>query len=465
MKATLVIMAAGMGSRYGGEKQTDGIGPHGEAIMEYSVYDAVRAGFHKIVFIIKPGMEPTIRALCGDRIETMHTPQGEPVEVAYAVQAFSSIPAFYTIPPERKKPFGTVHALLCAEPEVDGPFCIINADEYYGVSAYGTILQKLLTLKPTGEGAMVGYRLKNTVSDNGTVSRGVCQLDSGSLRKVKETLKIKKYPDGRITDTENPAQEVPLDPESVVSMNFWGFSPAIFDGMEQYFHVSYVYQDLDRLPEGIEAPEGRTKPWGTGHALACCKGVVNGPFAVINADDFYGRTAFSEIYDFLAAQTDESKYAMVGYRLKNTVTEFGSVARGVCEVQNGMLMGITERTKIYQRGDHAAYTEDGEHFVDLPGDTIVSMNIWGFTQPTVSEFWTRLGAFFEKEVPLDPLKREFYLPSVVNQQLEEGTARVRVLPCEEVWHGVTYREDLASVKEAICALKAAGVYEERLWPD
>ena len=143
----------------------------------------------------------------------------------------------------------------------------------------------------------------------------------------------------------------------------------------------------------------------------------------------------------------------------------GSVARGVCEVQNGMLMGITERTKIYQRGDHAAYTEDGEHFVDLPGDTIVSMNIWGFTQPTVSEFWTRLGAFFEKEVPLDPLKREFYLPSVVNQQLEEGTARVRVLPCEEVWHGVTYREDLASVKEAICALKAAGVYEERLWPD
>ena len=130
-----------------------------------------------------------------------------------------------------------------------------------------------------------------------------------------------------------------------------------------------------------------------------------------------------------------------------------------------MLMGITERTKIYQRGDHAAYTEDGEHFVDLPGDTIVSMNIWGFTQPTVSEFWTRLGAFFEKEVPLDPLKREFYLPSVVNQQLEEGTARVRVLPCEELWHGVTYREDLASVKEAICTLKAPGVYEERLWPD
>lgn len=229
--------------------------------------------------------------------------------------------------------------------------------------------------------------------------------------------------------------------------------------------MEYVYQELTDIPAGCTVPDGRVKPWGTGQAIACCRNVLHGPFAVINSDDFYGRTAFSEIYEFLRTNDDEHCYAMVGYRVRNTVTEFGSVARGVCEVQNGMLMGITERTKIYQRGDHAAYTEDGEHFVDLPGDTIVSMNIWGFTQPTVSEFWTRLGAFFEKEVPLDPLKREFYLPSVVNQQLEEGTARVRVLPCQEVWHGVTYREDLASVKEAICALKAAGVYEERLWPD
>ena len=243
------------------------------------------------------------------------------------------------------------------------------------------------------------------------------------------------------------------------------FRERIGNRMERFFNVEYVYQELTDIPAGCTVPDGRVKPWGTGQALACCRNVLHGPFAVINSDDFYGRTAFSEIYEFLRTNDDEHCYAMVGYRVRNTVTEFGSVARGVCEVQNGMLMGITERTKIYQRGDHAAYTEDGEHFVDLPGDTIVSMNIWGFTQPTVSEFWTRLGAFFEKEVPLDPLKREFYLPSVVNQQLEEGTARVRVLPCEEVWHGVTYREDLASVKEAICALKAAGVYEERLWPD
>ena len=243
------------------------------------------------------------------------------------------------------------------------------------------------------------------------------------------------------------------------------FRERIGNRMERFFNVEYVYQELTDIPAGCTVPDGRVKPWGPGQAIACCRNVLHGPFAVINSDDFYGRTAFSEIYEFLRTNDDEHCYAMVGYRVRNTVTEFGSVARGVCEVQNGMLMGITERTKIYQRGDHAAYTEDGEHFVDLPGDTIVSMNIWGFTQPTVSEFWTRLGAFFEKEVPLDPLKREFYLPSVVNQQLEEGTARVRVLPCEEVWHGVTYREDLASVKEAICALKAAGVYEERLWPD
>ena len=243
------------------------------------------------------------------------------------------------------------------------------------------------------------------------------------------------------------------------------FRERIGNRMERFFNVEYVYQELTDIPAGCTVPDGRVKPWGTGQAIACCRNVLHGPFAVINSDDFYGRTAFSEIYEFLRTNDDEHCYAMVGYRVRNTVTEFGSVARGVCEVQNGMLMGITERTKIYQRGDHAAYTEDGEHFVDLPGDTIVSMNIWGFTQPTVSEFWTRLGAFFEKEVPLDPLKRELYLPSVVNQQLEEGTARVRVLPCEEVWHGVTYREDLASVKEAICALKAAGVYEERLWPD
>ena len=234
MKATLVIMAAGMGSRYGGEKQTDGIGPHGEAIMEYSVYDAVRAGFHKIVFIIKPGMEPTIRALCGDRIETMHTPQGEPVEVAYAVQDFSSIPAFYTIPPERKKPFGTVHAALCARDVVREPFAIINADDYYGVDAYRAMYEELQRLPRQGRATMVGYLLKNTVSANGTVSRGVCRVEDGWLRGIHETLKIQLFPDGSIADVAE-GQHRELAPDTVVSMNFWGFMPSIFQELEAYF--------------------------------------------------------------------------------------------------------------------------------------------------------------------------------------------------------------------------------------
>ncbi|MFR7742040.1 MAG: sugar phosphate nucleotidyltransferase [Acutalibacteraceae bacterium] len=230
------------------------------------------------------------------------------------------------------------------------------------------------------------------------------------------------------------------------------FRERIGTRMERFFHVEYVYQELTDIPAGYSVPDGRVKPWGTGQAVACCRNVLHGPFAVINSDDFYGRTAFSTIYEFLRTNDDEHCYAMVGYRVRNTVTEFGSVARGVCEVENGMLTSITERMQIYQRGDHAAYTEDGTQFVDLPGDTIVSMNLWGFTQPMVSELWSRLSTFLAQQVPQNPMKCEFYLPNAVNQQLEDGTARVRVLPCEEVWHGVTYREDLASVKGGdLCA--------------
>ena len=154
------------------------------------------------------------------------------------------------------------------------------------------------------------------------------------------------------------------------------FRERIGTRMERFFHVEYVYQELTDIPAGYSVPDGRVKPWGTGQAVACCRNVLHGPFAVINSDDFYGRTAFSTIYEFLRTNDDEHCYAMVGYRVRNTVTEFGSVARGVCEVENGMLTSITERMQIYQRGDHAAYTEDGTQFVDLPGDTIVSMNLW-----------------------------------------------------------------------------------------
>jgi len=173
--------------------------------------------------------------MCGDRIQTMKTPQGEPVEVKYVFQDFSSVPSFYQIPADRKKPFGTVHAVLCAKEAVQEPFAVINADDYYGRSAFTTIMDELMKLEQTGKGTMVGYRLMNTVSDHGTVSRGVCQTENGSLKKVKETLKIKKYPDGSIADIADPDNEVPLAPESPVSMNFWGFTPWIFEEMEAYF--------------------------------------------------------------------------------------------------------------------------------------------------------------------------------------------------------------------------------------
>lgn len=241
------------------------------------------------------------------------------------------------------------------------------------------------------------------------------------------------------------------------------FRKTIGARMEKIFHVDYVYQELDRLPEGFAVPEGRKKPWGTAHAVACCRGVVEGPFAVINSDDFYGRGAYEEIYRFLTEHETPHHYAMLGYQLRNTVTEFGSVARGVCHVQDGMLLDITERTKIFKRGQDAAYTEDGETFVPLSGDTQVSMNFWGFTPEILDEIWDAFPAFLTENLPVNPEKCEFYLPTFVGSRLAEGKVRVRVLPCMETWHGVTYKEDLDSVKAAIGQLKREGKYPARLW--
>ena len=306
-KPVLVVMAAGMGSRYGGLKQIDPVGANGQLIIDYSIYDARRAGFETVVFVIKRELAEQFRAAIGDR-----------------------------------------------------------------------------------------------------------------LSRVIE--------------------------------------------------VKYAYQELEDLPAGYGVPEGRVKPWGTCHAVLAARKEVDGPFAVINSDDYYGPEAFREIYRYLEEHPDKPgcyEFAMVGYLLGNTVTEHGHVARGVCQEDGEhYLLRVTEHTHIEKDGADARSTVDGgETWTRLPGDTVVSMNLWGFTQPMVSELWSRLSTFLAQQVPQNPMKCEFYLPNAVNQQLEDGTARVRVLPCEEVWHGVTYREDLASVKEAICALKAAGVYEERLWPD
>ena len=301
MGATLLIMAAGMGSRYGGNKQVDGLGPNGEILMEYSIYDAIRAGFDKVVFVIKPGMKETLASICGDRI-------AKKVKVDYAFQDFTSLPAFYHVPEERTKPFGTVHAVLVARDYIDQPFAVINADDYYGVSAFSTIYEKLQTLAPEGEATMVGYQLQNTVSKNGTVSRGVCHAVGGNLDKVVETLKIKLCENGEIRDIGAGEPGELLDPLAPVSMNFWGFTPEILD-----------------------------------------------------------------------------------------------------------------------------------------------------------EIWNAFPAFLAENLPVNPEKCEFYLPTFVGSRLAEGKVRVRVLPCMETWHGVTYKEDLDSVKSAIGALKREGTYPARLW--
>ena len=241
------------------------------------------------------------------------------------------------------------------------------------------------------------------------------------------------------------------------------FRKNIGDRMEPYFDVRYAYQELDKLPEGYSVPEGRVKPWGTAHAIACAKDVIDGPFAVINADDFYGRTSFQAIYDFLVSGAPVNQQAMVGYRLKNTITENGSVARGVCQVEAGLLVDITERTRIERRPEGIAYTEDGEQFHVLPDDTLVSMNLWGFHRERMEGFTGRFEAFLQENLPKNPMKCEYYLPSVANAQIQEGLGTIRVLPTAECWHGVTYREDLQSVWDAVAQMKAEGLYPQKLW--
>ena len=227
-------------------------------------------------------------------------------------------------------------------------------------------------------------------------------------------------------------------------------------------NVKYVFQELDKLPEGYSVPNGRVKPWGTAHAILCCLGTVEAPFAVINADDYYGANAFKKIYDFLKNTNDEGKYhyAMVGYRIKNTVTEQGTVARGVCTPNaDGMLDKIVERTKIGVDGERIYYTEDGVDY-DLDPETLVSMNLWGFTPSYIAECKKRFPEFLDANLASNPEKCEFFLPSVVSDLIGEGLADVKVLDNTDKWYGVTYKEDKAKVVEAFRALKDAGVYPE-----
>lgn len=221
-KTTLLIMAAGLGSRYGGNKQVDGIGPHGEILMQYSIYDAIRAGFDKLVFVIKPEHQSIVESFCRDI---------SGIEISFVYQDFTSIPAFYSIPAERVKPFGTVHAVLCAKDVIREPFAVINADDFYGADAFRVMHDQLLKLED-GEATMVAYYLKNTVSRNGAVTRGVCGVKAGNLTEVVETYKITVDEQGVICDADSGI----LDGDSLVSMNMWGFRPEIFEAMETSFH-------------------------------------------------------------------------------------------------------------------------------------------------------------------------------------------------------------------------------------
>ena len=241
------------------------------------------------------------------------------------------------------------------------------------------------------------------------------------------------------------------------------FKARIGKRMERYFDVTYVYQELDKLPEGYAIPEGRVKPWGTGHAIACLKGVTDAPFAVINSDDFYGAEAYRVVYDFLQQDLPANCYAMVSFPLRNMLSENGSVSRGVCSVEGNLLTDVTERTKIVRRGEDAAFTEDGESWTEISGDTPVSMNFWGFRRGILERLNADFPAFLDASLPTNPLKCEFALPTVANRQLQEKGATVRVLHTNDKWFGVTYPDDLPGVKQAIRELKEKGVYPEKLW--
>ena len=225
-------------------------------------------------------------------------------------------------------------------------------------------------------------------------------------------------------------------------------------------NVKYVYQELDKLPSGVSVPEGRRKPWGTAHAIACCLGTVNAPFAVINADDYYGRHAFEKIYEFLKNnKTDEvAHYAMVGYKIKNTVTEQGTVSRGVCELDaSGHLTGITERTSIGTDEGGIYYTEGGVR-TPLDPETVVSMNLWGFPESYISECHERFETFLKNNLAKNPEKCEYYMPSVISELLSEGKIDVKVLDNTDKWYGVTYKEDKPAVVKAFEDLVASGAY-------
>ncbi len=244
------------------------------------------------------------------------------------------------------------------------------------------------------------------------------------------------------------------------------FRERIDQTIGKYCETDYVYQELDDIPEGIKIPENRQKPWGTAHAVLSCKHKVDTTFAVINADDFYGRNAIQGLGNYLQniqETTDAYNFCMVGYLLKNTLTEHGYVARGVCKVdQDGYLLEVRERTRIQQFNEHVKYSEDGKKWIEIPGKSLVSLNLWGFTPVMFTELEERFPHFLVKNRG-NLLTAEYFLPDVVNQLLDEKKTTVQVLKTQERWFGVTYQEDKIRVKNALNELILQGVYPSKLW--
>jgi dTDP-glucose pyrophosphorylase len=301
MKPTLIIMAAGMGSRFGGLKQMTPIDDAGQVILDYSAYDAVRAGFGKIICVIKKEMQADFRAAVGNRL----------------------------------------------------------------------------------------------------------------------------------------AQKCDL---------------------------TYAFQSLNDLPAGHTVPAGRVKPWGTAHAVRACRNLIDAPFAVVNADDFYGRGAFEALADFLSNDGPQNLQCLVGYRLRSCLTDNGTVARGICTAdEKGHLLTVTERTKIQGPADHPSYTEDGKTWVDLDPDSLVSLNTWGFREDFLDAIDRAFIGFLDRDLPANPEKAEFFLPGVVNARLAAGNDQVKVLPTNETWHGLTYKDDLPAMRAAVAEMQRSGLYPARLW--
>ena len=242
------------------------------------------------------------------------------------------------------------------------------------------------------------------------------------------------------------------------------FRELVGKNVENRMEVQYVMQELDKLPAGMTVPEGRAKPWGTAHAILCCKGAVDAPFCALNGDDFYGLDAMTQIFNFLNAQPEENHYAMAGFELHNTLSDAGYVSRGECKVnEQGYLDSIVERLHVIPTIDGPMYTLDSEHYTRLPHDTTVSMNMWAFTPGLLDHIERRFAAFYQEAMANNPLKAEFYLPNLVGDLLAEKLVTVKVLRSKDRWFGVTNASDRPAVEASLRELTEEGKYPDGLW--